>query len=730
MRISRRKFLEISALAGGALFLPMPLRWLGSGNVYAFYQSPTTIPLFGTALRGVGPGQIPVAAPDALPAAVTGAKHYTIDINEYQDLVVPASAGLGATTLRGYQPANPLGGGVQPQKHLGGIIVAEKGQPIQVTFRNNLPGGKHILPNDATIMGATDGNNRAATHLHGGFVPWISDGGPLTWFDPAGNHGASFLNNQVLNPTAAANTADYYYPNEQSARLLWYHDHTFGITRINAYAGIATGYIIRDNFERGLMAMGLPPFIETSVLGGTTVLELPLVIQDKIFVGPNINAIDPTWQNNVAAAAMNPGSLWYPHFYERNRWRLSGNAAGGSITNQAPPNPSIIPEFFGDTMLVNGTTFPEAHVEPRRYRLRVLNACNARFLNLQLYEDDGSPNGITLNAVTGNPTNRPFVSDLYGTGTSLPNVLQIGTEGGFLPHPVLMPTNVPFNPVTFTGSLIMAPAERSDLIIDFSKHSGKNVILYNDAAAPFPMGVPVNDYFPGFNTKGNPINALTPNGFGPNTRVLMRFKVGTSVSSSDGTLTITTASDLRSGIDPLTMPAATKTRRLTLNESFDAYGRLIQMLGTDVPLASPSAGFGRAYTDAVTENPFAGSTEIWEIYNTTADVHPMHFHLVNVQVLNRQPFQVKSLFSNGTANFTGPTVPPDLNETGWKETVRMYPGTVTRVIMTFNIPPVKIAGGGTVAVPPSPRTGGAEYVWHCHILEHEEHDMMRPLVGI
>jgi spore coat protein A len=178
------------------------------------------------------------------------------------------------------------------------------------------------------------------------------------------------------------------------------------------------------------------------------------------------------------------------------------------------------------------------------------------------------------------------------------------------------------------------------------------------------------------------------------------------------------------GLDPFLTPTATTPRRqLTLNESFDAYGRLIQMLGTTVPLASPSAGFGRAYTDPATEVVASGSTEVWEIFNTTADVHPMHFHLVNVQVMDRQAFQVSSLGNTkGGVNFTGLPTLPAANETGWKETVPMFPGTVTRVIMKFDLPATPFT------VPPSPRTGGNEYVWHCHILEHEEHDMMRPLI--
>ena len=124
--------------------------------------------------------------------------------------------------------------------------------------------------------------------------------------------------------------------------------------------------------------------------------------------------------------------------------------------------------------------------------------------------------------------------------------------------------------------------------------------------------------------------------------------------------------------------------------------------------------------------PFAGATEIWEIANLTGDTHPIHFHLVNVQILARQPFKVSPY--NGTPSFTGPARLPDANESGWKETARMNPGEVTWVMMRFTLPTVMTTGGQTVTVPTSPRTGGNEYVWHCHILEHEEHDMMRPLV--
>ncbi len=712
-KITRRQFIKGAAIAGGAMMLP--IKYIGRGTAYAFAQSPG-LQLWKTTLRGVGPGGIPVAAADKFPAPVTKVTHYSITIQQFEDQLHPD---LGPTTLWGYNPYRPLGGGSQAQKHLGGIIVAQRGTPIQITFTNSLP-STPIIPIDTTIMGASLGPNRAAVHLHGGFVPWISDGGPHAWFDPNGNTGPSFLNNQVLNPHAPAGDAEYYYPNDQSARLVWYHDHAWGITRINAYSGVASAYLIRDAFELNLQNQGLPPYIEASVLGGTAVLELPIVVQDKIFVSPGILTADPTWPGPTT-----PGSLWYAHVYDTSRYGKLGPAPAGP-----PPDPSVVPEFFGDTMLANGTVYPQVTVEPRRYRFRILNACNARFLNLQSYVDDGSANGITLDN-QGNPLNAPALNAaaLDGQGNPTANFLTLGTEGGFLPSPVFVPSNVPFNSAALGGSLVVAPAERVDVLVDFSPHAGKNIIFYSDAPAPFPGGDPRNDYFPGFNTNKNPVNALTTPGSGPNTRVIMRFQVGTTVSSQDAPLAITPSTDLTAGNDPFlvplgvtALPPGVPVRQLTLNETFDEHGRLIQLLGTNE--FNPATGsFGKAYMDPATETPSANAVEIWQIANLTGDTHPIHFHLVNVQILSRQAFRVSSY--KGTPNLMGAPVPPPPQERGWKETVRMNPGEVTTVIMQFKLPanPPHVA-----SIPVSPRTGGFEYVWHCHILEHEEHDMMRPLI--
>jgi spore coat protein A, manganese oxidase len=695
---TRRQVLKAGGAAGAALVVPWGMLARSPASVFAFFQSPG-LQKFVQPLRGVGPGGIPVAAPDAFAAPVTGVTHFSINIGQFTDQLHPS---LGPTTLWGYNPVVALGGavGAQPQKHLGGIIVAQRGTPIQITFTNGLP-TTHILPVDvsANFPDATLRKNMSVTHLHGGLVPWISDGGPFTWATPDGQYGPSVQSAagniyKLLNPALLPGQTEHYYPNDQSARLVWYHDHAHDLTRLNAYAGVASAYIIRDGFEANLRNLGLPDFVEN---GGR---EIPIVIQDKIFVGANILTTDPTWPGPTGV-----GSLWYAHVYDPKRYKLTGKKSG-------LPDPSIVPEFFGDTMLANGTVFPEATVEARRYRLRILNACQARFLNLQLYVDDGSPDGITLAPVTLTPTNAKG-----------PDFLVLGTEGGFLPNPALVPANTTFNAATFSGSLITAPAERWDLLVDFSGRAGQRVIMYNDAPAPFPVGDPRNDYFPG--APGNP--TVTTPGFGPNSRQIMRFNV-IPATSADPPLAISPATDLTAGNESLpiprgvtALPPGVPVRRLTLNETFDAFGRLIQLLGTDVAPVNAGQGFGRAYTDPTTEAVENGSDEVWQIANVTGDTHPIHFHLVNVQIISRQPFSAKN-YNGGAPTVTGPARPPDNDESGWKETVRMNPGEVTTVFIPFKLPPVPFT------VPASPRTGGNEYVWHCHILEHEEHDMMRPLV--
>jgi spore coat protein A, manganese oxidase len=707
-KITRRQFLKGSLTAGamlaaggtGALWRPR--------KAYAFSQSPS-LRKFIQPLRNPLTGGIPLAASDgtrtwgpiANPTAV--ATHYTIDIGQFTDQLHPSLA--NPTRLWGYGQNSNF-------KHLGGIIVAQRGTPIQITFQNKLtadgtPTGtplSHIIPLDTTIPGANQAPNRTAVHLHGGLVPWISDGGPFDWWTPdalqsdnvsKGTHGASWLNNQVLNPGATKGQSEYYYPNNQSARLVWYHDHAWGITRINAYAGIASAYVITDDYEHTL---SLAPYNIPDHVNPRT---LYLVFQDKIFfTGTN--------DSNYPVAGARSGDLWYAHEYDTNRWGPLGPNPSGN-----PPDPSIIPEFFGDTILVNGSVYPYVEVEQRQYRLRMLNACNARFLRPKLVFAQSN----TLSSTGSAEAN---------TGKPGPTFIQIQSEGGYLPAPAML--NGPGQ-----TRLLMAPAERGDFIVDFRNvPPGSVLILYSDAAGPYPTGDGLNDYAP--------TNFSTPSskpGFGPNTRTLLQFRVKARVGPADPSIMLPTQF---TPLDPFILsqtpgvptpiPGSATVRGLTLNEDFDTHGRLIQYLGTDTKISTSTPTFGREYIDSATEIVQAGAEEVWEIANLTGDTHPIHFHLVNVQVLSRQSFDANNY--NGIPTYTGDPIAPDINELGWKETVRMNPGQVTRVYMRFDLPT-----GLPFTTPTSPRAADMgldtskinhEYVWHCHILEHEEHDMMRPLV--
>jgi spore coat protein A, manganese oxidase len=694
---------------------------------------------FTQPLRGVyplDPNGIPVAVPDGTVEYLGGrlvANHYTMDIAEYEDLLHPDLP--SKTRLWGFHSHKNLGDtatSAVAQRHLGGIIVAERNVPVQITFQNKLP-RRHILPVDPTVMGADDAPNRTSVHFHGGAVPWISDGGPFAWFRPDDDpsdtgplYGPSAESGslnifKLLNPNLQSGEAEYYYPMDQSARFGWYHDHAVGITRLNAYAGVASALLVRDAFERSLVNLGLPDFIEN---GGR---ELPLVIQDKIFQD---EAQDPTYPGLTAT-----GSLWYPYRYAEHM-----ASAEGSDPTALPI--SCVPEMFGDTMLVNGVVHPQVAVEPRRYRLRVLNATQARFLNLQLYEAAGSIGSQ--------------IPDFSKPG---PDFLVLGTEGGFLARAVAVGSGRRLDvtteqsgersvdPANPGGSLLSGPAERWDLIVDFSAFAGKSVILYNDTPAPFPGGDPLSDGPVETDAEGNTILI---------NQMIMRFDVDGAITGPADPPTeivdgFALAANPDSGVEPalasawgevtpspLAAPAGARLRKLTLNELFDEHGRLAQMIGgnqlgdpmpgftldSDAPGADVDKTTALGYLDPATETPSVGDVEVWEIANISADVHPMHFHLVNVQALSRTPFTAYEFDADGVGNPTGlgSERGPDATELGWKETVRMNPGEVTRVVMKFNLAAVPFD------VPESPRVGGNEFVWHCHILEHEEHDMMRPII--
>jgi spore coat protein A, manganese oxidase len=704
---TRREFLKTTIIAGTAFAL-----FRGSeGKVWAYAQSPK-LRKFVSPLPLLGPGGIPVATPstnDAWP----GADFYELSAQQYTQQMHPDLP--NPTTLWGYvdMATNKTG-------YLGPLIIGTRGKPVVIRMHNNLP-DKHILPVDTSLAGAETSSavNRICLHLHGGVVPWTMDGGPYSWYTPAGvvnagdgSAGPSFLNGVPGVPGAA----DYYYPNNQSERLVWYHDHAMGITRLNAYAGLAAGFLIADEQLTGLTTGDSPAIPGLAY-------TIPLIIQDKAF-------------KTVADQWGKPGDLWYPSVYEHDgedaRWDVGPPSDGFQDETADLPQVSCVPEAFFDTPVINGMAYPYTQVEPRRYRVLALNGSQARFYHLQLYYES---------------TTNPGEPDFSKPG---PAFIQIASEGGVLPGPVVMnnpPVQIPTGcdgMVDADGpfNLLLAPAERADLIIDFSEvPAGSNLILYNDAPAPFPMGDSRNDYFTGGPDQSTMGGApSTKAGYGPNTRTLMQIRVVKLTGAADPMDFNATLAALVDALPRVYRESHQPFKEFdldpndphvqyevkTLNEDFDEYGRLLQRVGTDQALYHDS--YGRNYMDPATEVYDQGQTAIWDIYNTTGDTHPMHFHLVNVQVLGRATFDASIpniLTFQPSSYFT----PPDPNYRGWKETVRCNPGEVTRVIMKFDMPSVKFP------VPPSQRPGIPndkfdyyEYVWHCHILEHEEHDMMRPLL--
>jgi spore coat protein A len=280
------------------------------------------------------------------------------------------------------------------------------------------------------------------------------------------------------------------------------------------------------------------------------------------------------------------------------------------------PKKPWTPEVFGDAILVNGKLFPYLEVEPRQYRFRLLNAANARFFHLSLSD------GHTF--------------------------YQIGTDQGLLPAPVRI------------ERVGLAPAERADLIVDFSAAAGQNVVMNNDVAF-----------------------------------TVMQFRVARAASRGAGDRKALPA--VLRPVPRMVESAAVKTRTLSLVEIDDPVQRPMTMLLNNAHWSMP-----------VTESPVLDSTEIWELLNTTDDAHPIHLHLVRFQILDRRRFDVANYWmTGGKVRYTGDATPPEPGEAGWKDTVRADPGMVTRIIIRFE--------GFT-----------GRYVWHCHLLEHEDNEMMRP----
>lgn len=617
--------------------------------------------------------QLPMIIPPAMPK--TGKvkqnidkkiEYYEIAVRQFRQQILPPS--YLTTTVWSYGSIHHPWTFNYPAF----TIEAKWTKPVRVKWINDLKDPltgnylPHILPVDQTLHWANPpggyvgrdmrgldpnlywGPVPAVTHVHGAHTQEESDGYPEAWYLPdavdipagfatEGTWYEPFKNKfegiwgQLWEP----GTSIFQYSNDQRATTLWYHDHSLGMTRLNVYAGPAGFYLIRggpDDMVTGVLPGPAPGPMNSAntPLPGPGIYEIPIVVQDRSF--------------------NEDGSLFYPDnraFFEgleaaQLQIPFIPDAACDGISDISP---IWNPEFFGNMMVVNGRTWPFLDVEQRRYRLRLLNGCNSRFLILKMDND------------------MPFY--------------QIGAEGGFLPATIML------------NELLMGPAERADVIVDFTNIPvGTQIVMLNVGPdEPFGGGTPGVDF--------DPADAGT-------TGQVMQFRVIQPVSAD----TSTPPMDL---VLPAKVPLGpeTNTRYLTLNEeesstvlvTEDANGNIVLdcvgggTFGPKAALLGTLADGPLKWMDPVTENPVVGTTELWEIHNFTMDAHPIHVHLVQFEVINRE---------DAMGNIRG----PEPWETGWKDTVISYPDEITRIKARFDI--------------------AGLFVWHCHIVEHEDNEMMRP----
>jgi len=530
-----------------------------------------------------------------------------------------------------------------PKGYLGPTIEAWRNREITVEYRNDLP-ADHLLPVDKTVHGAGPFEDpapevRAVPHLHGGNVPNVFDGYPETWTTPDGQR-----NPDPAVPYPADGSGDtirYRYPNTQPAAQLWYHDHAIGITRLNVYAGLASLYTIRDDTEAGLL--------EGNVADGEPALpsgdyEVPLVLQDKSFAAD--------------------GSLHYP----------DGLPVGGEDFPESAAA-SVVPSFLGDTAVVNGTVWPSLEVEPRKYRFRLVNGCNSRFLDLKLVEWDED--------------SHTFDVDAPGPAFTL-----VGTGGGLVERPVEV-----------EDRLLLNPANRYDVVVDFSGHEGQDFLLHND-------------------DRGPPRTMTQAGGRAPLPEFVVFRVADTTPTEPDQPLP-----DSLATVPDLGPPD--EERYFTLEAGEDEFGRRMLLLNDLEVAGSAEPGDAERWTDPASTTVTEGETQVWHFINLTDVFHPIHLHLIQFQIVGRKAFDASRFVSDGRPlgdleEYVGEDRPLTAYQGGWHDTVAVRPHEVTQVKATWGEFPTD--DGTIFADHVDPDSEGDLYPWHCHVLEHEDHEMMLPYV--
>jgi spore coat protein A, manganese oxidase len=645
---------------------------------------------------------------------VSAAAPFTVSACEFKANVLPSTfaPAVGAyagTWVWGYKTGTACPD-VAQSTFIGPLITANRGAEATVTYKNQLgtAAASHLMSYivDQTIHWANP-NGLACSmmtldcvtnpadpccqkytgfiptvpHLHGGQTPSEFDGGPDQWFTATGLRGQGYRSAVPTTPDATV----YKYPNAQEPALLWFHEHSLGVTRLGVYSGLLGAYLISDPASE---PANLPEMV-------------PAVIIDRMF--------DTQGQFYFPATGVNPG-----------------------------PHPFWIPEFFGDIIVVNGKAWPIKDVQPRRYRVMFINGSNARFYELYLQT---------------------------GVGAAGPPFWVVATDGGYLDAPVS---------VAGPGSgtkLLLAPGERYQAIIDFSAYAGQTLTLLNSANTPYPGGGPIdpatNAQVMQFRVSGAAVPDASCNpAAGGCTRPVPLVRLANPATGAEA-----------AGV------TVNKRRLLTLNESAGPAGPLISMInntrwaGRRGNTNDSIPGSSQLVGNYLTELPQIGSTEVWEFANLTDDAHPIHIHLVQFQLVNRQLFDAGTyktdygaLFPGGTYipeygppkdyNSTpklggnpdvvpylqGGTMIPKPEEAGWKDTFVMFPGQVTRVIVRWAPQNMAVGtptpgnrtvygfdatGQAQISVDKDNKSaGGPGYVIHCHIFDHEDNEFMRPYIPV
>lgn len=712
MELSRRVFLQ--ATGAGALTL-----YVGTGaglpravatGIPGGSLAATAIPQFRSRLV------VPQVAPTkGLVQTASGdvADYYEMSVKQFTQQVLPA--GMPATTVWGYGITNrPL-----DSYHAPGLtILANAGRPVRIKWTNELVDARgrylpHLLTVDRSLhwanvpqepsggMRMTDskpdltgrhyvrpadytdpstqytdytGPVPIVTHLHGAVgVKDFSDGYSEAWFlpratnIPAGHakHGRwwEFMAAKARREELVAWGDGYQvssYANGNRVSTLWFHDHALGLTRLSVYAGAASFYLVRGtdadarDARTGSFAV-MPKLNESDVwsFGSPNPgRDICLAIQDRSF--------------------NTDGSLFYPS----SRSFFDGYT--GPFYPQAPNiPPSWVPEFFGNTIVVNGQTWPYHPVQRARYRLRLLNGCGSRTLYLDF-------------------------RDIPGV-----EVHQIANDGGLLDAPVDIMRQAGWR----AGRVVLAPAERIELLVDFGAvPAGRHVLRNVGPDAFFPGGRPAEAgeqprvvLYP-FDQR----DVVFPPADPATTGRVMAFDVAAGTASDPST----PGRHLQLVPQPK-LPAPVRTRRLASTMSFHHVADSTAPYASHTMLGVLEGTPGGVMTitstmwgDPVTENPGVGDVEDWEIYNIVQDApvpHPIHIHETTFEIVERR--MISYDFTTKVMTM-GPQVPLSPSETGRKDTAFVYPGEMMRVRMRFG-------------------TAG-QYMWHCHLLEHEDNEMMRP----